>query len=394
MRVELAWGSGYYLAPTQRPPDRAVGSPRHYLLVDIGYLNPLVAFSNRTLDEPDPEQPYLAEAPNWVTSPAPAGAGLGGAPSVSSASGSAPDSRRDHQKTLQVSVPVTFNLYWDPFTTNEPILDTDYSFGVDVAYRFAPTNGRELRFGGYAGHISTHLGDEYVIAARAASRPGTPFDRVNVSYWPVRGSFTWREFWRERPVHPGAHRATLGADAAGSTTATTSAVPGAAASSTRANTSGDVRYFLQFGGDLEYSCLPPIKCDDNGYYQAYPGEANPARVPLIKDALEGSVSAEFRWYTKPYGSGTTPKGTTSRPGSWNLGFTIAERRVFPYGNVAPPRYGTAFNFVAGYAFPINPFMNARYVQPYVRYYRGPNPYGQFRNQRDTYFAGAGITLTP
>ena len=397
MRVELARGSGYYLAQERRLPDHAFGSERQYLLVDIGYLNPVVALSNRTL-EPDPEQPYSAQSPDWVTSPVTTSTSFGGALRDASSGGQTQDSRRDRQQTLQLSVPVAFNLYWDPFTENEPILNTDYSFGIDLGYRVALVNSQELRFGVNVGHISTHLGDEYVIAARAASRPEAPFDRVNVSYWPVRGSFTWRVFGRQLPADLDEHSSSTAISVTGITPPSTTTTARGAASTGRSeqpsSVSGDVRYFIQIGGDLEYSCLPSFKCDDKGYYQVYPGEANPARVPLIKNALEGSFSAELRWYTAAYGSKTSTEGTTGRPGSLNAGVTVAERRVFPYGNVNPPRYGTALNVVVGYALPISAFMNVRYVQPYARYYRGPNPYGQFRNQRDTYFAGLGVTLTP
>jgi hypothetical protein len=376
MRVELARGSGYYLAPTLRDADAPYGRPRQYLLVDIGYLNPVVAFSNRRLDADEVEQPYLHAAPAWTVSPPAPGSAFGGA--TAAASGS-PGSRRDHQKTFQLSVPVAFNLYWDPFTENQPILDTDYSFGVDAGLRFAPADGQELRVGAYAGHISTHLGDEYVIAARAASRdrPSIPFDRVNVSYWPIRGSASWRWYGYEVPK----------------TSATPAASPVGAS-----RTAGDMRYFVQVAADAEYSCVPGLKCAGPGYYQVYPGEASPARVRLIEDAWEGSVSLEGRWYTAAYGSGSTVAGTSKRPGSVNAGVTLGARRVFPYGSAGAladtDRYGAALNVVVGYAFPITPFMNARYAQPYVRYYRGPNPYGQFRNQREAYFAGLGVTLTP
>ena len=124
MRVAVAQGPGYYLAPTRRAAANAYGDARTYLLVDAGYANPIVALSNRALDRA-PDAPYAACHPK-------------------SAIGT-----RDCQFTFQLSLPVAFYLYWDAFTANEPIIDTDYTFGIDLSGRVAPVRNIEVRASGY-----------------------------------------------------------------------------------------------------------------------------------------------------------------------------------------------------------------------------------------------------
>lgn len=220
-KVQAVSGSGYYLDPERDDATDPYGSSKPYLLVDVGSLNPILAISNKddlgAIDHPD----------------MPFGAG---------------------EWALQVSLPVAFHLWWDAFAENNPILDTDYTFGGDVAVRRSFGDAGELRFGGHWGHISTHLGDEYVIAA-SNDGAGHPFDRVNVSYWPIRGRLGW----------------------------------------TMSNTvfDGDpaTRWLVSATGELERT----NRQSNEFYYSLFPNEGDPSRVPLVKTRTEAAATLDFRY---------------------------------------------------------------------------------------------------
>lgn len=167
MRVELARGVGYYLGDVPATGIDPRSDPRTYVIVDVGYINPVLVFLNRA-PEPRPDPGYTSG-----------------------------------QQAIQISVPVAFHVFWDPFTNeySNPIINTDYEFGLDVSVRRGIGRMRELRFGGYVGHISTHIGDEYVIHGR--DDPTFPFARINVSYEPWRLNGSFRQFVGKDADHPG-----------------------------------------------------------------------------------------------------------------------------------------------------------------------------------------------
>ena len=76
-------------------------------------------------------------------------------------------------------LPVAFHMIEDFKDESNPIVDTDYRFGMMAKLQVGLTDRSWLsvRFVPWA-HESTHLGDEYTIVA--AARPG--FERINVSY--------------------------------------------------------------------------------------------------------------------------------------------------------------------------------------------------------------------
>jgi hypothetical protein len=323
-RVEAAYGTGHQLAARRSPTSaRPIGPAQPYVLVDVGTPIPVVAVSNAALDA-DQERPY---DPAYVT-------------------------MRDtvRQWSLQLSMPVGFHLYWDAFSENSPILDTDYTFGIDVGARVATRRHQELRLLAGVGHLSTHLGDEYVIGARTQSR--LPFDRINVSIWPGRLAAGYRVYGMDGDV----------------------AVV------------DPVRYRVEIIGGVQRSCVPWAgPCGRDGYYQLFPGEADPARVPTIRNATELSLGLEgrHRLRTDRRGPGQavgTPR--TSARLVWSV--SADRRRVFPYGDdpaFGGAAFGTSLNALVG----VQPRLVARSTLTlgtlYVRAYTGPNPYGQFRNQR-------------
>lgn len=324
-RVALVRGRGYELAPTNR--DRSTelfGRDRNYLLVDVGALNPIVAFSNRAWSNmASPDQAYTVT--DTATPP--------------------PPDRTDGRWAVQLSTPLAVHLFWDPFTDNNPILNTDYTFGVDVAARRALRRNLELRVGGSYSHISTHLGDEYVIANSTAERGPFPFDRVNVSYWPVRGWTSMRWYVEEAE---------------------------------------NVKWIAEATLEVE-------RIGAGGHYELFPNEADPARVPLTPATTEPSATLEIR-----QGKGSRLKPESQKlSGYWRGAVTVANRTVFPYHNgLTRAEKALQANAVVGYVLPYTLRLNSRQVMLYGRAFTGPNPFGQFRNQRSTWFAGIGAAFAP
>ena len=327
-KVELAAGGGYYLDPERSMADRPEGSTKPYLLVDVGALNPIFAMANVDggIDGIDnPEAPF--DGDEWA---------------------------------LQLSLPIAFHLLWDAFAPNNPILDTDYTFGFDLAGRYALTRRLEVRAGTSWGHISTHLGDEYVIAARA-DRSGVPFDRVNVSYWPLRLQAGLRRTWVGSPTKP------------------------------------VTRWLLDLNGELEYPNRPrslsELTKPPGEYYELFPGESDPRRVPPAPSAVEPALTVDWRDYGAAGMGGDANKA--SRVGYWRVATTLAWRTVFPYHyERTTPARKLAVDVVAGRAFGTRLKLGARQAMLYGRVYRGPNPYGQFRNDPSTTFASLGLAIVP
>jgi hypothetical protein len=330
MRVELAHGAGYYLASALRDSGALYGNPRRYVIVDAGHATPVFALSNRRLPA-DVTKPY--EAPGGEADVIP-GTDLRG------------------QKTIQFTIPIAFHLFWDPFTFNEPIINTDYAFGFDLSGRTALVTNTEQRAGLYWGHVSTHLGDEYVIAGR--STPGAKFPRINVSYFP----------WRMN----GSHRQYSTNEMAGTS----------------------ARSYLQIGGQIEHSCLV---CNDTGYYYTYRGETQGLTIPVIPPGTEWTVTGDLHLLTNWKRPAGPPNVKTLEPSSVDIGVLVGSRRIFPYLNPdSSQHFGIATNVTAGYRFPVGSSRVANYTEVYLRWYRGPNPYGQLRNQKDFYLYSLGLKL--
>lgn len=348
MRIEGGWGPPYYLAPQDKFQDT-----RPYAMVDIGYANPLLSWRRFPPNWSDPaerEKPF-----GWYnrTTRQPMQEVLRNDPGVR------PDSAR--MWAGQISLPVAFHLFWDPISDNAPIVDTDYEFGGEIAVRAALTYKDEIRSSIYAGHISTHIGDEYTIAARSDPRQ-LPFPRINVSYEPLRVALGYRHY----------------------------------------GPTGDNRYAsfplwrLDVVGNLESSCLPGL-CGSNPYYNVEPTESDGYPVPLTKEHIEGSLSVEG---SVTRGFCDNQYSTTRIPGDVHFAILLGVQNVFPYRPdaglpvkpVVDGEYAPVLNAVLGWGFR-RPNIGTLPATAYIRYYRGPNPYGQLRNQRDFSLVSVGLTLS-
>ena len=333
MRVELAHGPGYYLANENREPRALYGNPRRYLIVDVGYPTPVLALSNRKLAR-SAFVPY--EACDETS----------GTPGM-------PDDWRC-QGTVQFTIPVAFYLFWDPFTENNPIINTDYTFGFDLSGRIALWKGTEQRAGIYWGHISTHIGDEYTISARRV--PGARFPRINVSYFP------WRANLGNRWYYGGP-------------------LPGSVAMS-----------YVQLAAEVEGPCLPWV-CGASSYYDIYPTETQGVAIPLIPPGHEFTGTLDWRRVVDWRHPNAVPTSVTTEPTSLKFGLLVGNRRIFPYLNPHPERrYGIAVNGTVGFEFPTAAGFGASSAEIYLRGYSGPNPYGQLRNQSHFSLVGLGMKL--
>lgn len=318
---------GYYLASTKRDPAQAFGAYRKYLLVDIGAANPLVAWTNI----PFKAGSYNTDAPYAPCRP----------------HSDPPPGVVECPLTISLATPVAFNLLWDAFTNDSPIVNTDYTFGFDLTARLALFKDQEDRFRAYWGHISTHIGDEYFNSARRDAQH--PFPRINPSYFPWRLGASHR-------LYTGVANKTF-------------------------------RNFVELGGQLEGSCL--FACGKTGYYSVDTTQTAGQTIPLIANGLEYNVNADVRWYVgKPKKDNV---GTERRPNSINAAVLFGRRRVFPYLPAAPGSdYDNMVNVVAGYSWAKGEPGFPAQIEVYGRLYRGPNPYGQLRNQRQFSFVSLGV----
>ena len=228
---------------------------------------------------------------------------------------------------LGLWIPVSFHVIEDFKDTSNPIVDTDYRFGFMTKFQVALREDLRLglRFVPW-NHESTHLGDEYTILA--SQDPA--FERVNVSY----------EFWEYGVSFEGDGLLT-----------------------------DDDNWTVRHGG------LAPW--NDDGYYSNHLlGSEEATLTPSTKN-YEPSAGFEYRfseWRGRQlyvsadvrnkliYNYHQTPQNPEERQWSWNL----QVGRALPSGTSGTPL-----------------------KQYFVQFYRGVNPYGQLRSQKDFWSVGFG-----
>jgi hypothetical protein len=325
MRVEVGRGSGYERATPRAPATNRYGDARNYVVVDAGNENPILTVSRCAIVE-NPRIPY------------------GNCRTPSGSSG--------RRWSLQTTLPITFHLLWDPFTDNQPIVDTDYEFGLEESLRFSVNDDTELRTGVYIGHESTHIGDEYTIKARSQG----PFPRINVSYFPLRYNLGARHYF-DPPRN--SHR---------------------------------TRSWVQLYGEVQWPEF--FKGSALGqYYQTDPSELNGVAVPLTTGRLESFVALDGSYFLP--GEYKDADASDRRvPAAIVGGVWVGRRKVFPYlESAGQSDMAPAVNVVLGYAFPSGLTRAAR-TELYLRGYTGPNPYGQLRSQRSFSLLTFGARVTP
>jgi hypothetical protein len=233
-------------------------------------------------------------------------------------------------------VPIDFHMIEDFVDDSAPIINTDYRFGAMLKYRRGLEDQRWLAARLLIGHESTHLGDEFSIVGRRQFPRS--FERINVS---------WE--YADLGVLFESHRGTL---------------PWTARAGVTCNL-GD-SYYQVGAGTITESPLGPVTLSTNRI-DPYAG-LEVLREEMFQ--LRGNVgydvyaSAEVRYRSVYDYHKANPSASEERQLSTNMIVGIKEN-----GGAGPGR-----------------------VSPFVRYYRGVNPHGQFRNQKDYTEYGIGLRL--
>jgi hypothetical protein len=237
----------------------------------------------------------------------------------------------DHGKWgVGLWIPVSFHVVEDFKDDSNPIVDTDYRFGFMAKFQCGCFE--KIRLGGRFvpwAHESTHLGDEYTIFA---SRDPS-FERINVSYeyWEYGLSLEGGGLFRE-----------------------------------------DDNWTIRNGGRKPWG--------PDGYYSDHLlGSDETTLTPSAKN-YEPSAGMEYRapeWRGRQtyvsvdvrhqtiYNYHQTPQNPEQRQWSWNW----QVGRAVPMGTTGTPL-----------------------KQYFVQVYRGVNPYGQLRSQKDYWSAGVGFVF--
>lgn len=233
-------------------------------------------------------------------------------------------------------IPVDFHMIEDFRDTSAPIVNTDYRFSGMVKVIRGLPNDRWISGRVQYGHESTHLGDEFSLHAEHAFP--TTFERINVSWqyldigaaydWPIRGS-RW-------------------------------SVRGGVTSTFPFRQS----YYSVDLNSITISRIGPVTPSKN-WYDPYAGAEVRRDHALFRQTWDVYASAELRW-----------------------------RSVYDYhkasANQSEERQPSV-NLIAGIVKNGAANMIGR-PSPFVRFYHGVNPHGQFRNQKNYTEAGIGIRL--
>jgi hypothetical protein len=213
-----------------------------------------------------------------------------------------------------------------------PIVNTDYRFGMMGKLRYGLSFKDWLALRVHIGHESTHLGDEFSIVGQRVFR--RTFERINVSweYLDV-GVLYERQSWSLR---------------------------------------GGVTTTLPFG---------------DSYYETGPGS--------ITESPLGPVTESKNWID-PYLGFEATQGIGGKGIGWDLYYSgeLRWRSIYDYHKARPEAEEdrqVSVNLIAGVKKGGTDKGFGR-ASPFVRFYYGVNPHGQFRNQRDYMQYGIGLRL--
>jgi hypothetical protein len=231
---------------------------------------------------------------------------------------------------------VDFHMLEDLNDFSNPIINNDYRFGLMFKAQRGLSEASWLGFKAHAGHESTHLGDEYSLAAQRLYP--TAFERINVSYeWLDAGISYERatvnnEMWTVR---------------------------------------GGAITTLPFG---------------NSYYSADPLDTGGRIVPESRNSVEPYAGVTYR----------RERVQLLKLWGWYASIDARLKNLYDYNKAsadeAEERKPT-INFLLGLAPRTAGALGGLGVtSPFVRAYYGVNPHGQFRNQADFWLYGVGIRL--
>lgn len=236
-------------------------------------------------------------------------------------------------------LPIDFHMIEDFVDDSAPIVNTDYRFGLMAKLRRQFADEKAVAVRVFVGHESTHLGDEFSITGQR--RFPREFERVNVSWefldlgvlyeWPA-----WGKAWNAR----------LGA---------TMTLP------------FEDTYYSTDPGSITQSPRGPVT-ESKDWIDPYAGlEVTREEIFRTKRDVgyDFYVSTEVRWRSVYDYHKTRSDAAEDRQASLNLILGIKENgRGRAIGRVSP----------------------------FVRFYNGVNPHGQFRNQKNYTEMGIGLRL--
>ncbi len=231
-------------------------------------------------------------------------------------------------------LPIHWHMIENLADTTRPIINTDYRFSLlgKATYRKSPISSWALRLG--FGHESTHLGDEFSLAARERF---PNFRRINVSYEGWDLGVGYRRMLSEMPLF-GISEATF-----------------------------------QLSGYYPHS---------PSYYT---GDLRETGGQVITES-----NRKFEW---GLGAQIVPEGRW-RP--W-ISVEGGPRILYDYDRASADiaeELRWSFNLMVGVRTSDAEYPDHGPVELYARLYRGVNPNGQFRNQPDYMIFGAGILIHP
>lgn len=227
--------------------------------------------------------------------------------------------------------PIDFHMIEDFVDDSNPIINTDYRFGLMLKAQYDLSSSARLGLRAFAGHESTHLGDEFSVLGQAA-HPGT-FERINVSW----------EFLDLGLLY-GKYAEAITWTARGGVTST---LPFADS------------YYSTDDQSVTFSPMGPVT-ESSNWIDPYAG----LEVEREGETVTGYGSTEVRWRTVFDYHKTSADASEDRQLSFNL--IVGLRKT---GRSALGR-SSAF----------------------LRLYHGVHPHGQFRNQPDFTFIGFGLRL--
>ena len=226
--------------------------------------------------------------------------------------------------------PVHFHVIEDFKDPSAPIVDTDYRFGAMAKFQYA--RSETLRFGvRYVpwAHESTHLGDEYTIFA-VNNIPD--FERINVSYEYQEYGFSLEgsDLFRE----------------------------------------GD-DWKARHGGIMLWG--------SDGYYSDHLLESDEPTLTPSQKNYEPSFGVEYLM-------------TAWRGRQTYVSFDLRDKLIYNYHHTPdnPERRQWSFTLQLGRAAEAGD--RTALKEYFVQFYRGVNPYGQLRSQKDWWSVGIGWTF--
>jgi hypothetical protein len=232
--------------------------------------------------------------------------------------------------------PIDFHMIEDFVDDSAPIINTDYRFGGMIKLQYGLGAERWLGLRMFVGHESTHLGDEFSIVGQR-TYPMT-FERINVS-WEFLDLTALYEAVRESMFY---------------------------------SVRGGVTYSLK---DSYY------QTDAASITQSPIGPVTPS-----KSRIDPYLGIEAEWEEMiRLGTGWGPHASVE----------IRWRSIYDYHRASADmreERQASFNIIAGIRQTGTGGALGR-ASPFLRYYHGVNPHGQFRNQRDFRVYGVGLRLS-